>query len=302
MDDYPILSLFDKLKQIIEKKTGLKLSDNNLSEVLGMGRRYIYRINQEIDYKEFYRVTDKILERWNSNLLEKFPRISSELISCIEQFKTHQNSYPFSQRTCAHPNLIYNYFDEIDSKEKAYWLGVFFADGNVGKDDRISFHQNLENSELVYGFAETIGFNRSKINIRNDKVLLRIGNKRLATGLKRNGCFPAKSKTILLPFLNSRGLYLAFLLGYFDGDGTVKTSKITSGSKKFLEQIKDLFRIKNKIHIRKGAYDLYLGADLFNEMLDNYSKSLKRKRIRLESSAERRKRFLSEREKYLRNN
>jgi hypothetical protein len=300
-DEHDILSLLMKLELIIEKNSNLKLSDNNLCELLGMGKRYIYRINQELDYKEFYTVTDKTLERWKLNILRKLPKIAGELISCIDQFKAYQDSYPFSQRSTNHKNLKYNYFDEIDSKEKAYWLGVLFADGNVGKDDRITFHQNLENSELVYNFADAIGFNKNKIK-DGDKVLLRIGNKRLAVGLKKYGCIPAKSKIILLPKLNSRRLYLAFLLGYYDGDGTVKTSKITSGSKRFLEQIKEMFKIKNKINIRKGAYDLYLGADLFNEMLCNYSNSLNRKRIKLESSAERRTRFLREREKYIRNN
>lgn len=102
-----------------------------------------------------------------------------------------------------------------------------------------------------------------------------------------------------LPNLKSRELYLAFLLGYFDGDGTIKTSKITSGSQRFLEEVKEIFKIRNKIHTRKGAFDLYLGADLFNEMLDNFRKSLNRKRIRLESSSLKRKRFLIEREKFI---
>jgi len=109
--------------------------------------------------------------------------------------------------------------------------------------------------------------------------------------LKKHGCATRKSKIIELPELDNRQLYLAFLLGYFDGDGTIGTSKITTGSLKFLEQIKQLFNIPNKIHKRKGAFDLYLGANLFDEMLDNYQNSLPRKRIRLESTAEHKERF-----------
>ena len=89
--------------------------------------------------------------------------------------------------------------------------------------------------------------------------------------------------------MNSRELYQAFLLGFYDGDGTIKTSKITSGSIKFLEQIKKKFKIPNKIHKKKGvgfAYDLFLGVNLFNEMMDNYKDSLSRKRHKLKTQRE----------------
>lgn len=74
---------------------------------------------------------------------------------------------------------------------------------------------------------------------------------------------------------------MAFLLGYFDGDGTLGTSRITSGSKKFLLQIYKKFDIKNKIYSYRGNHKLYLGAELFNEMLDNFQESFFKKRIRL---------------------
>jgi hypothetical protein len=44
-----------------------------------------------------------------------------------------------------------------------------------------------------------------------------------------------KSKKITLPELKTYDLYLAFLLGYFDGDGETGTSKIHSVSPIFLK-------------------------------------------------------------------
>ncbi len=296
---YDILDLIEDFKELLSLKLNTKINDTTLSRILGMGNRYIYRIKQEINDKGFYSITEKTINRWKENVRNPLTDYSQNIIDLIEKFEISQKFFPFAQRTNFHPNLKYDYFDEINTKEKAYWLGLLYADGNVGKDDRISFSQNTENSVLVYWFANAIGFNIERIEVieSENKLQVRIGNKRFAAGLRKYGCVSAKSKLIELPTLDNRELYLAFLLGYFDGDGTIGTSKITSGSIKFLQQIKKMFNIKNKIHSRKGAYDLHLGANLFNEMLENFHNSLPRKRIRLETSEERIDRLLEEREK-----
>ena len=79
-----------------------------------------------------------------------------------------------------------------------------------------------------------------------------------------------KSYNIELPDLRREGitfselrkLYLAFLLGYYDGDGTKNTTRITCGSYKFLDQIKTLFSIKNEIGSKSGAFYLNLGPEI----------------------------------------
>ena len=112
----------------------------------------------------------------------------------------------------------------------------------------------------------------------------------MSNDLMKHGVLHRKSKIIQLPFLSSRELYLAFLLGYFDGDGEAGTSRIFSGSKRLLKQIKTKFCITYKIQkdIREteegeilSCYALSLGAELFNEILSNYERSLNRKRIKM---------------------
>jgi len=296
---YNLIDLINNLEKTLSIILKYEVNDTKLSNLLGMGDRYVYRIKQEIKDKAFYSVTEKTISKWKTNLINALKHDYEDVLNIIVKFQQSQKQVPFAHRSSLHPQIKDDYFDIINTKEKAYWLGLLYADGNLGKDDRITLVQNFENSILVYRFAETIGFNIDKIEIHENenKVLVRIGNKRLAAGLKKYGIKPAKSKIIELPNFENRELNLAFLLGYYDGDGTINTSRITTGSLKFLEQIKAKYKIKNKIRTRKGAFDLHLGSDLFNEMLENYEYSLPRKRIKLQSSEERNQRLLQEREK-----
>ncbi len=120
--------------------------------------------------------------------------------------------------------------------------------------------------------------NTAKILKKPYEFGMRISNNDLVKPLISLGLIPGKkkSKNIELPDFRKKGisfqvlrkLYLAFLLGYYDGDGTKDATRITSGSFKFLEQIKGLFGIKNIIGSKTGAFYLNLGPELFNEMMD----------------------------------
>lgn len=192
-----------------------------------------------------------------------------------------------------------DYFKDINTKEKAYWLGWLFAEGWMSmQKEGVRFGVEIDRKEeiLINRFANTIGFNikYKKYPKGTNKVRIRFLNKHFTDNLLKHGFIIGrdKSKNIRLPKLEKRELYLAFLLGYFDGDGKIRTARINCGSKKFLEDIKDLFALNNIIskkysggpiegrEIRGECYEMGLGRALFNEMLDNYEFSLPNKRIR----------------------
>ncbi|MHA2281733.1 MAG: LAGLIDADG family homing endonuclease [Promethearchaeota archaeon] len=204
-----------------------------------------------------------------------------------------------------HPNLNISYFKQIDTQKKAYWLGFLFADGfiktNKGEPYRVGIDAGNKDFWIINRFIKDIGLNPKYIQNLKNRFRISFSSKEIIRDLIRNGLIPGKEKSnnIEFPQLKTKELKLAFLLGYFDGDGTQKTSKITSGSKLFLEQIKNKFSLGHKIEtVRSGgpiygrevdgiAYRLALGSDLFNEMLDNYKDSLPRKRNRFKTEEER---------------
>ena len=204
-----------------------------------------------------------------------------------------------------HPNIDIHYFKQIYTKEKAYWLGFLFADGfiktNKGVPYRVGIDVSKKDYWIINRFIKDLGLDSKYIQKLKNKQRISFSCKEIIRDLIRHGLIPGKNKSndIKFPQLKTRELNLAFLLGYFDGDGTQKTSKITSGSKIFLEQIKKKFKLEHKIEIvRSGgpingreingvAYRLALGSVLFNEMLDNYKNSLPRKRNRFKTEEER---------------
>jgi hypothetical protein len=183
--------------------------------------------------------------------------------------------------------LIKDYFEKIDSNEKAYWLGFLYADGYItstGNSVRLKLGEKDEATldkfisavgadpsfKKSYGPYETSGISKE----------ITVTDKEFVDNLKRLGCVTKKSLIIRFPELASEELNLAFLMGFYDGDGSEGTKNLTCGSENFLLDICRIFKLDSaKIKKRKGnVYDLYLGVSLYRKMLDVYHDSMPRKR------------------------
>ncbi|MFX1445832.1 MAG: LAGLIDADG family homing endonuclease [Promethearchaeota archaeon] len=286
-----------------EQLWGGKLTDKRLSFILGRKSSYIRNLKQIFKKTNDFQIAKDILEDFESNLRIRYNKLSKNAIICITKYRNLNNITKFSQKNYIfnfHPNINLDYFKSINTKEKAYWLGWLYAEAWLTLDKgcvRFGVEVNKNDEILIEKFAKTTGLNLEfkEINYQDrGTTRIRFVNNKYTDNLIKHGFIigKKKSKNIELPELKTRELYLAFLLGYFDGDGTQGQSRIHSGSRKYLRQIKRKFNIKNKISLvqideryensfKGECYNLYLGAELFNEMLDNYQDSLKRKRIYL---------------------
>lgn len=129
-----------------------------------------------------------------------------------------------------------NYFSKIDSKDKAYFLGLMYADGCIYKNSLI-IELAEEDKEIIYKFKEYLGYTGNCVfvdlsmkKIKN-KFGIRVYNKTLYNDLINLGCFPKKSLILKFPTEEQvpKEFHSHFIRGYFDGDGCIIYNKTSNG-------------------------------------------------------------------------
>lgn len=152
---------------------------------------------------------------------------------CIYQFLKRRNikmkvncrinrQYPFNE----------NYFDKIDTEEKAYFLGLLYADGCNSEDiNTISISLQEKDKYMLDRFNSAIGSSKplseSKLSLKNPKwqnaFKLQFSSKNISQQLSKLGCFARKSFTLKFPTEEqvSSNLINHFLRGMWDGDGCI---------------------------------------------------------------------------------
>lgn len=129
----------------------------------------------------------------------------------------------------------FTYFNEIDSHEKAYWLGFIYADGYVSDTQnkklfgislaRKDKHQ-IEKLNLCldsnYPINDYVSTNSYKENTEYSRLI--IIHDELFNGLTKHGVVPHKTAIIERPNIEEK-YYPSFILGYFDGDGSIFLNK-----------------------------------------------------------------------------
>ena len=176
-----------------------------------------------------------------------------------------------------------DFFDNIDTEEKAYWLGFLYADGYISSTEyKIGLGIAIKDSEHLQKFNQALeypkGMNtyKSKGNPTNpDKstCMIRtvIRNEHMWNALKSKGCVPNKSLILTFPnesIFTSKNLIKHFIRGYVDGDGTLgvyphsktnpnlEASLLIVGTKPFLEGVQNHLGIKGFLMHKSNCNEL----------------------------------------------
>ena len=119
-----------------------------------------------------------------------------------------------------------NYFDIIDTKEKAYILGLMYSDGcnfinHDTKTYRISIDLHQKDVLILEKISKLLGYSGPLRSQRNNIMIgLRIHNKHMSATLENIGMIKAKSLKLKFPNIEEM-LISHFIRGYFDGDGSI---------------------------------------------------------------------------------
>lgn len=116
-----------------------------------------------------------------------------------------------------------NFFEEIDSFEKAYWLGFLFADGyNNEKDGRVIISLQKKDMKFLEKLRAVFYKNRPLYFIEQNRAYsLTINSRKVSYDLGRLGCIQNKSLKLSFPQNLSSELLSHFIRGYLDGDGCI---------------------------------------------------------------------------------
>jgi hypothetical protein len=128
-------------------------------------------------------------------------------------------------------NIDQHLMDKIDSEEKAYWLGFFFADAyNNEKLGRLVIELQEQDKDHLFKCAKFFGqprdpFMQSKNKGKYVAYRLELNSKYLSKSLADKGCHQTKSFDIIFPEWLDQDLVRHFVRGYFDGDGCLHINK-----------------------------------------------------------------------------
>ncbi|MHA2184398.1 MAG: hypothetical protein ACXAAI_05290 [Promethearchaeota archaeon] len=296
---YNCLMFIHDLKKEVQRVKKTKITNKVLSLLISNNEKLITYAKKNYARIPNYQISLQELSNYKANLRKNLKKLSINSILLIEKYIRLNNPRKGPNKIYKfHPRFNLHYFKDINTKEKAYWLGFIYADGSISykagrkrkhnRNLRFRFGLNAKDTDSINAvdfLAKNLGLESKFVNIKTNGLYgFEIVSDELVNHLVRHGLIIGKRKTyqIELPPLISYELLLAFLLGFFDGDGKTGSTRITSSSLKFLIQIRDKFNLPYTIYHEPGknAWSLHLGAVLFNAMLDNYERSMPKKRVK----------------------
>lgn len=180
-----------------------------------------------------------------------------------------------------------SFFEEIDTEEKAYWLGFIAADGCVykgsdGSSNRLQINLKGDDSYMLERFQDAIGSNykiAQKMSGKYKVAQLKVNSTKMCSDLMNHGIIYRKSIIVEFPKLKKE-YERHYIRGYFDGDGSIGKYKksysvrIVGGSPMLLK-IQDVFNSFGvEMNLRNVRDDIHELSIANSKALDGIEKFL----------------------------
>ena len=174
--------------------------------------------------------------------------------TCITRYATKYNIYSVKYNRSKANHVNEKYFANIDTANKAYFLGFITADGNMYQKDngKLQFSIKIKSTDkdILYKFADEIEFPKDKIIEREENrkgsitkcAEIKIYNQEFCSYLIKLGIVPRKTGKEYMPNIKEE-FKKDFIRGFIDGDGWISKDGFQIGfgssSLKLIESIRD---------------------------------------------------------------
>lgn len=263
-------------------------STTQICNFLGEDRGRGYKLLNKMNLPSHKPIANKITKEDIDNIKELYQSGKTiQQISDIINIKSGTVNYWVRKLGIARPNgrvpdCKQDYFKDINTPSKAYFLGLLYADGGFIKsknkngyikrtlslelktEDKYileEFKKQLESSIPIKRIKkeETMFVNKKEYNFIKDNCYFRVGCKELIEDLISWGCIENKTKELKnVPVLSSY-LIRFFLLGFFDGDGIASYGKRAymgfCGTESMMKSISEILNKELNIEIKKPYYN-----------------------------------------------
>jgi hypothetical protein len=192
-----------------------------------------------------------------------------------------------------------NYFECVDTEEKAYWLGFLYADGcNLPDYNRFVVSLSDKDINHLYKFCDFLGIDRKnakfekhrEINIKGRKIngescRVTACSKHASECLKNLGMIKNKSLVLKFPSSSIIGddLMRHFVRGFFDGDGCITKTEyknvtryriIFVSTEKFCNGLIDVIKpmVNIKLWTKRNNVNVWLCCISGNNQINKFLK------------------------------
>jgi intein/homing endonuclease len=134
-----------------------------------------------------------------------------------------------------------DYFEKIDTSEKAYWLGVLYGDGSIndsGKTDKVFL--GMIDRDHIEKFKTALDSEHKIIERDNGVYGISVTNQKIVDDLNNWGIDSNKTHSNTLPDLTNEENRAAFVRGFFDADGNIgqyDRFRLSSSNRNRLEKL-----------------------------------------------------------------
>lgn len=181
----------------------------------------------EEEIKEIIRLYSR--EKLSISSIKKTFRLQFEDVKTIlRDNNTYIRSHRESRMTYSYNE---DYFSEVNTTEKAYWLGFIYADGFITKktngspvfgltlgeiEPLIKLNQCLDSNKPIGQYKKVNSYSNNSIEYK-----LAFTSPKMVSDLEKWGCVENKTFKLKFPTFLDKSLIPHFIRGYFDGDGSV---------------------------------------------------------------------------------